>query len=268
MEVGPQRRVVQCVQGRCLHLVRSHGHLSDEIFSQAIDDLPDYMRECADRLEGPLLQALSNRESDEMSGYSLWADQYDCCDNPIVAGEEPVNNDLIGVASGLRVFDVGCGTSRNAIWLAEVDAHVYVFWYGPTPEILSVAKRKAADLYLDVSLHSGDSETASDSDSDFDLARALRILSDLLKSGDRYFVSGFHPFFLLSGFRTSFSVEDDAFVAPNTTHLLSDYVRELKDVSIDLLDMLESERDPAYPGIPHTLVLSGRKCGRRPARVV
>jgi SAM-dependent methyltransferase len=216
-----------------------------------------------------------------MSGYSLWADQYDCCDNPIVAGEEPVNNDLIGVASGLRVFDVGCGTNRNAIWLAEVDAHVYVFWYGPTPEMLSVAKRKAADLYLDVSLHSGDSETASDSDSDFDLAlrclvlshvedlaRALRILSDLLKSGDRYFVSGFHPFFLLSGFRTSFSVEDDAFVAPNTTHLLSDYVRELKDVSIDLLDMLESERDPAYLGIPHTLVLSGRKCGRRPARVV
>jgi ubiquinone/menaquinone biosynthesis C-methylase UbiE len=214
-----------------------------------------------------------------MSGYGLWADQYDCGDNPVVAGEEAVNNDLIEDASRLRVLDVGCGTSRHALRLTEVVAHVV--GYDPTPEMLAVAKRKAADLHLDVSLHSGEPEAVSDADSDFDLvlcclvlshieglAQALRILSDLLKLGARLFASDFHSFFLLLGFRTSFSVEDDAFVVPNAKHLLSDYVRELKNVSIDLLVVLESELDPAYSGIPHTLVLSGRKCSRRPARAV
>ena len=234
MEVGPQRRVVPCGQGRCLHLVRPHGHLSDEIFSQAIDDLPDCLRRCADRLEGPLPQALSKREPDEMSGYSLWSDQYECGGNPIVAGEEAANNDLTGDAPELRVLYAGCGSSRNGLRLTDLYLALRCF-------VLSHVEC---------------------------LARLLCILSDLLKPGGRLIVSDFYPFFLLSVFRTSFSVEDDDFVVPNTTHLLSDYVRELKAVSIDLLDVLETELDPAYPRIPHKPVLSGRKCGLRTAKAV
>jgi ubiquinone biosynthesis O-methyltransferase len=270
MEVGPKRRVVQRVLRRCLQRVRSHGHPQDEVFGHAIDDLPDFFRECADRLDGKLPEAPPKREPDGMSGYGLWADHYDFGDNPVVAGEEAVIHDLIGDVSGLLVLDAGCGTGRHAIRLAEAGAHVV--GYDPTPKMLSVAKQKAADQHLDVTLHCGDLEAVSNADSDFDLvlcclvlshvedlARAIRILSDRLKPGGRLILSDFHPFFLLTGFRTSFSVEDDAFVVPNTTHLLSDYIRELRAPGIDPVDVVESGFDPAYPGIPHTLVLAGRK---------
>lgn len=278
MEVGPKRRVVQRVLRRCLQRVRSHGHLPDDVFSQAIDDLPDFLRECADRLDGGLPEVPSKREPDGMSGYGLWADSYDCGGNPVVDGEEAVIHDLIGDASGLRVLDVGCGTGRHAIRLAEAGA--CVVGYDPTPEMLSVAKQKATDRELDVTLHCGDLERVSDAGSDFDLvlcclvlshvedlARALQILGDRLKPGGRLILSDFHPIFLLTGFRTSFSVEDDAFVVPNATHLVSDYLREMKNASLDPSDVLESGLDPAYPGIPHTLVLSGRKCDPERARV-
>ena len=277
MKVGPQRRVVLCVKGGFLHLVWSHGHLSDKIFSQMIDDLPNSLSGRVDRFEGMLSQALSMREPDVMSGYSLWEDRYDSGDNPIVEGEEVVNNDLIGFGPGLRVLDVGCGISRNALSLTEIDAHVV--GYDLTPELLSVAKRKAADLHLDISLHSGHSDAVSDADfglvlccfvlgHDEDLARALHILSRFLKPGGCLIVSGFYPFFLLPGFQKLLYVEDDAFDLPNTKYLLSDYVCELKNVSIDLLDVLEPKRDPAYLGISHELVLLGGKRNRRPARAV
>jgi malonyl-CoA O-methyltransferase len=57
-------------------------------------------------------------------GYDRWAEVYDCDGNPLTAMEEPIVDRLLGSVRGLRVADVGCGTGRHAVRLAERGAIV------------------------------------------------------------------------------------------------------------------------------------------------
>lgn len=62
---------------------------------------------------------LSTRE-----GYDLWSTLYDGEDNPLVKLEARFLPPLLGELAGLRVADVGCGTGRWALPLAERGARV------------------------------------------------------------------------------------------------------------------------------------------------
>lgn len=57
-------------------------------------------------------------------GYDRWASIYDSDGNPLIALEEPVIKRLLGDVKGLKVVDVGCGTGRHALKLAEEGAEV------------------------------------------------------------------------------------------------------------------------------------------------
>ena len=57
-------------------------------------------------------------------GYDRWAEIYDDEQNPLIALEEPVVDELLGDVAGLDVADVGCGTGRHALRLASRGAHV------------------------------------------------------------------------------------------------------------------------------------------------
>lgn len=54
----------------------------------------------------------------------MWSSIYDTEQNPLVALEEPVVDALLGPVRGLRVADIGCGTGRHAVRLADAGAHV------------------------------------------------------------------------------------------------------------------------------------------------
>ena len=64
---------------------------------------------------------------DPQAGYDRWAEVYDTELNPLVQLEEPVVRAWISAPRGLRVADVGCGTGRHALWLAEGGAEVDAF---------------------------------------------------------------------------------------------------------------------------------------------
>ena len=64
---------------------------------------------------------------DPQSGYDRWAEVYDTEGNPLVFLEEPVVRGWIAEPRGLRVADVGCGTGRHALWLADAGAEVDAF---------------------------------------------------------------------------------------------------------------------------------------------
>jgi malonyl-CoA O-methyltransferase len=49
---------------------------------------------------------------------------YDHDRNPLPALEEPHMHALLGPVRGLKVLDLGCGTGRHALWLAEQGAQV------------------------------------------------------------------------------------------------------------------------------------------------
>jgi ubiquinone/menaquinone biosynthesis C-methylase UbiE len=57
-------------------------------------------------------------------GYDLWASIYDEEDNPLIALETSLVQRLLGDVHGLTVADIGCGTGRHAIAMAEAGATV------------------------------------------------------------------------------------------------------------------------------------------------
>ena len=57
-------------------------------------------------------------------GYDRWAMVYDDDQNPLQALEGPLVQQACGNVQGLRVLDMGCGTGRHALWLAQAGAKV------------------------------------------------------------------------------------------------------------------------------------------------
>lgn len=58
------------------------------------------------------------------SGYDRWSVVYDHDANPLPALEEPIVQQWVGNPVGLEVLDLGCGTGRHALWLANAEANV------------------------------------------------------------------------------------------------------------------------------------------------
>ena len=66
------------------------------------------------------MQALANvRDS-----YDRWALVYDDDQNPLQGLEGPLVQQACGDVQGLKVLDLGCGTGRHTIWLAQAGAEV------------------------------------------------------------------------------------------------------------------------------------------------
>lgn len=59
-----------------------------------------------------------------VAGYDRWAEIYDTEDNPLIALETPRVAALLGDVRGLAIVDLGCGTGRHALRLAEAGADV------------------------------------------------------------------------------------------------------------------------------------------------
>jgi ubiquinone/menaquinone biosynthesis C-methylase UbiE len=57
-------------------------------------------------------------------GYDRWAEIYDVEQNWLCYLEEPEVDRLLGDVAGLEIVDVGCGTGRHAVRLAERGANV------------------------------------------------------------------------------------------------------------------------------------------------
>jgi ubiquinone/menaquinone biosynthesis C-methylase UbiE len=52
-------------------------------------------------------------------GYDRWSEIYDDEANPLIMIEEPMVARLLGDVNGLAILDVGCGTGRHAVRLAN-----------------------------------------------------------------------------------------------------------------------------------------------------
>src|SRR5437762_3882611 len=74
-------------------------------------------------------------------GYDRWALVYERDANPLTAFEEPHMRKAVGDARGCAVLDLGCGTGRHSVWLADAGATVTAIDF--SEGMLAEARKKA-----------------------------------------------------------------------------------------------------------------------------
>jgi len=148
-------------------------------------------------------------------GYDRWAAIYDVEANPLQALEGPIVRSAIGDPRGLNVLDLGCGTGRHALWLAECGAHVTAVDF--SPGMLDKARSKLGAERVRFLVHDLHKRLSFDNAA-FDLVVSGLVLEHLreldlffaearrvLKSTGRAIVSSMHPAMFLRGTQARFT---------------------------------------------------------------
>jgi malonyl-CoA O-methyltransferase len=84
-------------------------------------------------------------------GYAAWASCYDHDGNPLISLEGPAMRDLWGNVTGKRALDLGCGTGRHT--LAVADAGAVVTALDLSSEMMELARAKLRAHTVDWVLH-------------------------------------------------------------------------------------------------------------------
>ena len=155
-----------------------------------------------------LIQLLSEHivcDADAVEGYAAWAQTYDLEVNPLIGAEEPRVHRIFNEVPMSTAIDVGAGTGRHAIVLAK--RGVAVTAVDPSPEMLSVARQKAAREGLEIDFRMGsldDRLPSEDEHYDFlvcalalshvpDIDHAVRECARVVKGGGSLLISDIHP---------------------------------------------------------------------------
>lgn len=211
-------------------------------------------------------------------GYDRCAAVYDHDANPLQALEGPIVRAAIGDVRGLAALDLGCGTGRHALWLAEQGASVTAVDF--SEGMLAQAKTKpgAAAVRFEVhDLH----RPLPFADRQFDLVVSGLVLEHLqhldaffaearrvLKVGGRAFVSAMHSAMFLRGSQARFTDPEsgDLVVPGSIEHSVSSMAMATVRAGFRLVNVEEfapdapfAERHPRaakYVGWPMLVLLS------------
>lgn len=148
-------------------------------------------------------------------GYDRWAEVYDHDANPLAALEAAVIHGHLDSVAALEILDLGCGTGRHALWLAEAGARVTALDF--SSGMLAAAREKPGaeriqflqhDLrkplpfkkaHFDLVLSSLVLEHIED------LAGFYREIARVLKARGRVLLSAMHPAMFLKGSQARFT---------------------------------------------------------------
>ncbi|MCA9751050.1 MAG: class I SAM-dependent methyltransferase [Gemmatimonadetes bacterium] len=194
-------------------------------------------------------------------GYDRWAKVYDHDRNPLPALEEPVVRALEPAnLRGLRALDLGCGTGRHAIRLAERGAHVTAVDF--SAGMIDAARGKPGAESVKFVVHDL-TVTLPFDDQSFELVVSglvLEHLGDL----DRFFgeirrvlrpsgvaiVSAMHPAMYLRGSQARFTDPDSGEVVEPGSHPhgIGDFVTAALGDGLRLTHLSEHTPDAEFAG--------------------
>jgi ubiquinone/menaquinone biosynthesis C-methylase UbiE len=203
---------------------------------------------------------------------------YDHDGNPLLGLEEPAVHAAVGNVQGLSALDLGCGTGRHSLWLADAGAQVTAVDF--SEGMLAVARNKpgaetihfiAHDLHQPLPFSAGQ----------FDLVVSGLVLEHLreldrffaeahrvLRPGARAVISAMHPAMFLKCSQARFTdPETGAIVSPGSLpHSVAAFVMAAVLAGFSLANVEEFAPSPefaiAYPraakyvGWPMLVVLS------------
>lgn len=192
------------------------------------------------------------------AGYDRWSLVYDHDANPLPALEQPVVREWTGNVSGLAALDLGCGTGRHAIWLAQEGAEVTAVDF--SEGMLAEAREKQGSDRIEYVQHDLHQPLPFDAGK-FDVlvsGLVLEHIHDLraffaechrvLKPDGRIVVSAMHPAMFLRGSQARFTDPDSGeIVQPGSlAHSLSDMLMSGILNDLRLTNLSEIAPDHAF----------------------
>jgi ubiquinone/menaquinone biosynthesis C-methylase UbiE len=201
---------------------------------------------------------MSNSLSNVRTGYDRWAIVYDHDRNPLQATEEPVVRAALGEVSGLRVLDLGCGTGRHALWLAEQGAKVTAVDF--SEGMLAEARQKPFaesvtflqhDLHNPLPFPDGEFDAVVSGlvlEHIKDLLRLFAEIRRVVKPQGRVVISAMHPAMFLRGSQARFTDPDSGeLVQPGSiAHSVSDFVMTAVQSGFQIDAITEHAPDAAF----------------------
>jgi SAM-dependent methyltransferase len=194
---------------------------------------------------------------DAQTGYDRWATVYDDERNPLVLLEGPVVRGWIPSPAGVRVADVGCGTGRHALWLADAGATVDA--YDPSPGMMAKAREKLASRGVRLHAHAlPEPLPAADGTFDVvllalvadhlaDLVGTFRELRRVVKLGGVVIFTVLHPAMNLRGITARFTDPDNGNEVRVAAfeHTYADYVMAALKAGLTIDEIVERKADAA-----------------------
>lgn len=213
-------------------------------------------------------------------GYDRWSQIYDGEDNPLVTMERDRLHELLGDVRGLNVLDVGCGTGRHSLALAQAGASVTAVDF--SSGMLAKAKEKSGAEGI-VFRQQDIQSRLEFADGIFDRVICCLVLDHIEKLDGLFaelrrvcrpdgavVISVMHPAIMLTGAKARFTdPETGAVTYPESVpNQVSDYVMaavgagfEIVQLSEHLVDeelIAKSERARRYLGWPLLLLMKLR----------
>jgi ubiquinone/menaquinone biosynthesis C-methylase UbiE len=211
------------------------------------------------------------------AGYDRWAAIYDHDGNPLQALEGPIVREAIGDPRGLSVLDLGCGTGRHSLWLAEAGANVTAVDF--SEGMLAAARGKTGAHRIQLITHDLHRPLPL-APASFDLVVSGLVLEHLrelklffsearcvLRAGGRAVISAMHPAMFLRGTMAQFhDPASGEVIRPGSyPHQVSEFVMAALGAGFRIDDVREYAADAAlaarvpraekYAGWPMLLVL-------------
>jgi ubiquinone/menaquinone biosynthesis C-methylase UbiE len=185
-------------------------------------------------------------------GYQLWAAQYDQEGNALIIIEEQLTKPLLASIPATHVLDLGTGTGRYAICLAEKGAQVVAL--DQSEAMLSLAQQAATQTDAKIHFLQQTLEKPLPSHlGNFDLVIAALVLchvEDLasvadeayrvLDPGGHFLVTDFHPAVIAAGWRTEFTHANNRYLLPTAQHTTEDYLAAFRDVGFHIQRVQEA----------------------------
>lgn len=211
-----------------------------------------------------------------MDTYDMWSSFYDEFDNPLIPIEEMVVRSLLRTIEFETALDVGTGTGRHAIYLAQQGKRVSAI--DVNEKMLSKAREKAGKEGLTIDFRLEDCSSLSFSDNTFDLvicalalahvenpAIPLKEFIRVLRPGGHLIVTDLHPFVqkeLGPNHQWELIQGQEPVFFPNYHSSVDDYLAAMDKVGAKILAALDIPMKLKDELLPGALLVWGIKPGK------